>query len=89
MFWRWEEWILASRDEWTEGVLNAADKKISEMRFAYVGPRTNEAGETEEYENEQGEKVLNIIAPTGVITKKKEDGNKKEEWTLNEWGIAQ
>jgi hypothetical protein len=82
-FWRWDEWLLASRDEWIEGVWNVADKMIQRMRFAYVGPRTHEYGEAEEYSLERGIRVLSSLNGNGE-EKKEGRGTVKEEWALNE-----
>jgi hypothetical protein len=82
-FWRWEEWVLASRDEWVRGKWNAADVMISAMRFTYIGPRTDEYGEGEEYGNEEGMKIINHLADREGLSTEIE-GGKKEEWTLNE-----
>ena len=57
-FWRWDEWLLASRDEWTEGCWNVVDRMIAGMRFVYIGPRTNEFGEAEVIEEAEGLKIL-------------------------------
>ena len=60
-----------------------ADDMIKRMRFAYVGPRTKEYGEAEEYSMERGIRVLNSM---GENVKMKKGGKEsvKEEWALNE-----